>query len=113
LKIIILQWLKKLLIKYANKNKIILNLNKWSRNPILKSILINNIEILKLFIKYANEKNIILELNENDKDGNYSLFYALKYRCNIEIIKLLINYANSNNIIIKLNEKMENVIIYF
>jgi ankyrin repeat protein len=48
-----------LLIDYANKNKIILNLNEKNENgwyPLLRATDKNNIEMVQLLIDYANKK---------------------------------------------------------
>jgi len=58
-----------LLIDYADKNKIILELNEKDNDgdfPLLWACRENNIEIIQLLINYANENNIILELNEKE-----------------------------------------------
>jgi len=56
-----------LLINYANKNNIFLELNEKNNNgnyPLLWACNNNNIEMVQLLIDYANKNNIILELNE-------------------------------------------------
>jgi len=67
----------KLLIEYANKNNIILELNYENINgvyPLLETIIKNNSEMVKLLMEYANKNRTILKLNEKDNDGNYPLF---------------------------------------
>eukprot|EP00833_Pecoramyces_ruminatium_P000927 jgi/Orpsp1_1/1174959/evm.model.c7180000052093.1 len=97
----------KLLIEYANKYNIILELNKENNKrcyPIFCAISLNNIDIIKLLIEYANEYNITLEINKKNNDGDYPLLYSVKLN-NIKIVKLLMKYANTHRIIIKINEK--------
>jgi len=55
----------KLLMEYANKHNIILEINEKNEdgnNSLNLSIKHNNIEIIKLLIEYANQYNIILEI---------------------------------------------------
>eukprot|EP00833_Pecoramyces_ruminatium_P015611 jgi/Orpsp1_1/1189643/evm.model.d7180000073421.1 len=86
----------KLLIEYANKYNIILQLNKKNQNgsfPLSEAIDNDNIEIIKLLIEYANQHNITLELNEYD-----FVFYS---NINEEIIKLLFKYEKEHLLNIK------------
>jgi len=56
----------KLLIDYANRNDIILNIDekdKYGDYPLLQSTFYDNIEIFKLIIEYANRNDIILNMN--------------------------------------------------
>jgi len=58
-----------LLIDYANKNKIILELNEKSCHgytPIFEAIQNNNIEMFKLLVEYSIEKGIKLIVDESD-----------------------------------------------
>jgi len=101
----------KLLIDYANKNKIILIINEENHEgsyaPIVEAINNNNLEIIKLLIDYANKNKIILKINEKDLyNESYPLLHAVTMN-NIEIIKLLIDYANKNDIILEINENNE------
>jgi len=93
----------KLLIKYGNDNKIILNLNeknKWECYPFLVATNKNNIEIIQLLIEYANKNNIVLELNKESKNGDNPIFWAID-RNNPEMFELLAEYSvkktNQNN----------------
>jgi len=98
----------KLLIDYANKNNIILNINdknKLGNYPLLWSIgKDNSVEITKLLIDYANKNNIILNINDKNKNNYYPLLQSIVFN-NVEMVKLLMDYANKNNIILKINEK--------
>jgi len=70
----------KLLIEYANKNNIILELNEKDKDviyPLIWSIDINNIEITKLLIEYANKNNILLKFYEKDKIYEYDIIQLL------------------------------------
>jgi len=59
-----------LIIEYANRNKIVLNLNekiKSSSNsyyPIEQAVHNGNVELVNLIINYANTNNIVLEFND-------------------------------------------------
>ena len=67
----------KLLIDYANKNNIVLKINKQDNNecyPLLWATDNNNIEIVKLLIDYANKNNIVLKINEQNNNEFYPLF---------------------------------------
>jgi ankyrin repeat protein len=84
----------KLLIDYANKNKIILDINKQNKlkaNQLLISIKNKSISILKLLFDYANDHDIILNINQND-NGNYPLLNSIKSN-EYEMVELLIDYA--------------------
>jgi len=96
----------KLLIEYANKNNIILELNakdKDGKYPLLEVIKVKNFELVTLLIEYADKNGIILNLNKKNED-KYPLLEVIKNN-NIEMIKLLMEYANNNSIILELNEK--------
>jgi len=56
----------KLLMDYANKHNIILQLNEKNEdgNSIMQAINNDNTEIVKLLMEYADNHNIVLELNE-------------------------------------------------
>eukprot|EP00833_Pecoramyces_ruminatium_P001647 jgi/Orpsp1_1/1175679/evm.model.c7180000054793.1 len=80
----------KLLIEYANRHQIILELNDknfYDDYPLSIAISNNNIEIIKLLTKYAIEHQIILEYEEKII-GN-----------NSEIMQLLKDYENEKSII--------------
>eukprot|EP00833_Pecoramyces_ruminatium_P013063 jgi/Orpsp1_1/1187095/evm.model.d7180000055344.1 len=116
----------KLLLRYANEEKIKLDLNNklwekgqnqenlfsllsWSKtNDYLLSIAckINDNEMMQLLIENAEQNNYILELNEVDSSGKYyPLLYVYENK-NIEAVKLLIKYAFKNEIPIKLNKEL-------
>jgi len=96
-----------LLIEYANKNDIILELNNKNNDgyyPILLACYENNNKMVQLLIDYANKNNIILEIDEMDDDYHcYPVLWAC-HNNNTEIVKSLIDYANNNNIILELND---------
>ena len=67
-----------LLIDYANKNNIILNIYKEKNNkdfPFLIATSNNDVGMVKLLINYANKNNIILNINNK----NISNFYIMPY----------------------------------
>jgi len=68
-----------LLIDYANKINIILELNKKDSNgnyPLLWACNNNNIEMVQLIIDYANENNIVLEMLEmNEKKKHLEIIH--------------------------------------
>jgi len=100
----------KLLIDYANKNNITLELNKKTENgnyPFLLACYNNNNEMVQLLIDYAIKNNIVLELNERYRNGMYPL-YCTCHENNIETMKILIDYANAHNIILELNKSEKN-----
>ncbi|ORX64862.1 hypothetical protein BCR32DRAFT_272937 [Anaeromyces robustus] len=81
----------KLLIQYANNNKILLNLNeknKFGYYPLITAIYNNNINIIKLLMNYADKHEILLNINEN----NFPLLEAINNN----------NNNNNNNTIIEL-----------
>ncbi|OUM67808.1 hypothetical protein PIROE2DRAFT_4617 [Piromyces sp. E2] len=83
----------KLILEYANKNHILINLNETNDSrsyPLLRICYDNNIDMAKVLIKYANKNNNILELNQKENNG--------------KIMKILINYENKNNIVLRINE---------
>jgi len=112
----------KLIVDYAKKFNIILELNNAdeSYSPIFQSILQDNFDIIKLLIDYAEENNIILNLNVKNYNGDYPLLIAVKNKNKNknkdknkdknkkEIVKLLIDYAQKFNIILELNKKNNN-----
>ena len=55
----------RLLIEYANKNNVILDLNgkenKYGEYPLLMAFEYCSIELIKLLMEYANKNNIILK----------------------------------------------------
>jgi len=70
----------KLLIKYTDKNNIILKINKKDKEgnyPILKSILNNNIELAEVLIDYASKNNIILNFYKKRNIFKYSENYVI------------------------------------
>jgi len=98
-----------LLIYYANKNKIIFQLNEKSYcgysgyTPIFEAMQNNNIEMFKLLVKYSIEKGIKLIINENDIEEMISEEYYLCKLKNISEINFkfieLINFCKNKNII--------------
>jgi hypothetical protein len=95
-----------IIIEYANKNSITLNINEKNKNgnyPLLYATDKNNTEIVKILIDYANKNNILLDINEKNNKGLYPLLYAI-YNNNTTIVKLIIDYAISRKIIIYMNE---------
>jgi len=74
----------KLLIDYATKNKIILEINEKENEygiyPLLNATENNNIELVKLLIDYANHNNIILNINEKNEIGWYPVIIKLFWK---------------------------------
>jgi len=101
----------KLIIDYADKQNIILNINDKNERgnslifvAIVESV--NNSEYVKLIIDYANKQNIILNINDKNKKGYSNTFAATANNVNnSEVVKLLMNYADDHNIILNINEK--------
>jgi len=59
-----------LLLDYAKKNNIILQLNEKNKDgyiPLLWCCRYNNLEMVQLLFDYAKENKIILQLNEEKK----------------------------------------------
>eukprot|EP00833_Pecoramyces_ruminatium_P015202 jgi/Orpsp1_1/1189234/evm.model.d7180000070466.1 len=101
----------KILIDYANKNSIILNINeknKEGKNPLFSacSYHYSNYYIEAMF-NYAKEHNIIISINDKDQNGNYPLLNAIINE-NINMVKYLINYATEQHIPLNLNDIDEN-----
>ena len=71
----------KLLKKYANKNKIVLEINEKKNEcklyPLLYSTCKNDIDMVQLLIDNANKNNIVLEINEKNEDGVKPIFWAI------------------------------------
>ena len=102
----------KLLIEYANKNDIVLEINEKSKNgenPIFLSIDHNNIKMFKLLVEYSVEKKIKIIINEKDIEEIISKnlnFVELKKisEINFEFIKLIYLYKNKNIIEVVFSE---------
>jgi len=102
----------KLLIEYANKNDIVLEINEKSKNgenPIFLSIDHNNIKMFKLLVEYSVEKKIKIIINEKDIEEIISKnlnFVNLKKisEINFEFIKLIYLYKNKNIIEVVFSE---------
>ena len=91
---------------YANKNKIILELNEKEEDgftPIFGAIQNNNIEMFKMLVEYSIEKGIKLRIDENDIEKMISKKYYLCKLKNISKINYkfieLINFCKNKNII--------------
>jgi len=100
----------KLILEYANKNNITVNVNALDMNgnySILWCTNTNNIEMTKLLIDYADSKRIILKINEINLYGNYPLLWCTMNN-NLDMTKLLMNYAVKYNVILNINEKNKN-----
>jgi len=99
----------KLILDYAFKNNIVLELNKTNLMgvfPLLVAAKKNNTETVRLLLEYASKNNITLDINKRDnKWGYYPFLYATKNN-NLEMVKLLKEYASKNNIILKLDIRM-------
>jgi len=97
----------KIVIKYAIKNDITLEINEKNKNgdyPILLSVDRDNNEMTKLLMDYANKNSITLEINESNEKGECPLLISIN-NDNIEMTKLLMEYAIRNNIILDINKK--------
>ena len=97
----------KLILEYANKNNITINVNVLDMHDnysFLWCTITNNIEMTKLLIDYANSKRMILRINEINTNGNYPLLWCTMNN-NLEMAQLLINYAIKNNIKLKIDKK--------
>ncbi|ORX77848.1 hypothetical protein BCR32DRAFT_247606 [Anaeromyces robustus] len=100
------------LIDYANKKNIILEINEKNRYdyPIWTSI-INHETIMtkKLLFDYANQNNIVLDINSKnfyEDNSNETFCYPLLYSIGdneTETVKLIFDHANKNNIILDIN----------
>jgi len=95
-----------LLMDYANKNKIILELNEkkdCGYIPIFGAMQNNNIEMFKLLVEYSIEKGIKLRIDENDIEKMISKKYSLCKLNNISEINSkfikLIYFCKNKNII--------------
>ncbi|OUM63124.1 hypothetical protein PIROE2DRAFT_10437 [Piromyces sp. E2] len=115
----------KLLMDYANKNSIKLELNeKENKNGdylLLCAYIIDNIKIVQVLMEYVNKNNNKFILNEKDvlldyanrnnikfekgKKGWYPLLSACNNN-NIEMIQLLLDYANKNDITLEYEESI-------
>lgn len=92
-----------LLIDYANKKNILLDIDKKDKNGgyILEyAIKFNDIELLKLFMNYAENKNIVLYLNENKIE-------KLIPKLSFYIIEFLKKYNEKRKINIKFKKNSE------
>ena len=95
----------KLILDYANKHKINLNIYDGSiSSPLVKAIDQKNIEIINLLLNYYIVVNVNLNIIINNNERDSLILYAIK-KNNNEIIKLLLNYADSNNIKLNIGEK--------
>ncbi len=66
----------KLIIDYANKHNITLNINDKEKEgyyPLLIATSKDNIEMVQLIIDYANKNNIILDINDKNNFGDNPL----------------------------------------
>ncbi|ORX78417.1 hypothetical protein BCR32DRAFT_328556 [Anaeromyces robustus] len=91
----------KLLIEYANKRGIILDINEYNKNrecPLLVSIEKNNIEMTKLLLEYANEYSI--NINSNVKKEIQKIFPVYEFKNEIHDNK---NSKSNDNININAN----------
>eukprot|EP00833_Pecoramyces_ruminatium_P008659 jgi/Orpsp1_1/1182691/evm.model.c7180000082261.1 len=97
-----------ILIDYAYKNGIILEINDKNNSdgyyPFLYASNNDNIRIVKQLIEYATVNKIIININDKSKDGNYPLLSACNEN-NTEIVKLILKYANENDITLDINDK--------
>ncbi|KAG4081719.1 hypothetical protein H8356DRAFT_1756840, partial [Neocallimastix lanati (nom. inval.)] len=96
----------KLLIEYANNNKIILELNEKNEDgfiPIFGAIQNNNIEMFNVLVEYSKENGIKLRIDENDIEKIISIKYSDCKLNNISEINSkfikLINFCKNKNII--------------
>lgn len=95
------------IIKLIKNNIPIININeKYSDGnfPLVHSVCINEIDIVKLLMDYGDEYNILLNVNGKDKEHYFPLMNAL-YCNNIKMVKLLMEYCDNHNIILNINEK--------
>jgi len=97
----------KLLMEYANRNNIVLNINdkdkEYHHYPLYNAVAEgNNIEMVELLMNYANEKGIILAMGDNIA-GKNPLSWAIAQN-NFEIVKLILDYTNEKGIKLILNE---------
>jgi len=100
-------------MKYADENKILLDLNEKDDDgeyPILLSVY-RGIKYVKLLIEYADKHHIILEMNDHNKNKRYPLLMAT-FKNNIEIVQYLINYASNHGLILDLNKKLDIINIH-
>eukprot|EP00833_Pecoramyces_ruminatium_P005329 jgi/Orpsp1_1/1179361/evm.model.c7180000069001.2 len=97
-----------LLIEYAEKNSIILDINQKDEsenNPLIKALGKDNDIIIELLTEYAKRKNIILYINENDIKNIFEI--------KEETINLLLKYEKEQliNIEYKTNGKLKSKIL--
>jgi len=98
----------KLLLNYATKNEISLNLNDEINReiPLLLFSRENNREIIDLVIGYADEQQTVLGINDNDY-GSSPLIESTDID-SIDYVKIIIDYANRHEIILDINDKDDN-----
>jgi len=95
----------KLLLDYASKNDIIIELNEKDEDgdyPLLVAVNKNKFELVKLLVDYANTNHVILKFDEREKRSS-NLFKKAIMNNSIKTIKLLLEYANENNILLYIN----------
>jgi len=81
----------KLIIEYADRNNIFININKQTDDGIYPFLI-----SIKLLIDYANKNDIILNIDEKD--------ITKASKMNKDIKKFLDNYINKDNIILNIGE---------
>jgi len=109
-----------LLMEYAKKNDIILELNEknmFGRYPVLLATYFNNLEIVQLLFEYANEHDIQLVFDENDITK--LIEYTLTHFVHKEYVEGPKNISKINSKILELwrnygkNEVRKNYIYIF
>jgi len=96
----------RLLIEYANYNKIILDINRYpdSYEDVFGAAMrIGNMDLYNIVVDYANKNNIILNVNNKCTNKHSPLSNLIVFKGNIEMLKKYIEYAEEKNILINLN----------
>jgi len=98
--------LVELLFDYANKHRILLDINRKRSKGIyclLDVIRNNNEDILRSLFNYANDNDIVLNITDSDIYGNSLLELSLKNNDDC-IIESLLNYADDHDILIHIED---------
>jgi len=88
----------KLLIQYANKHNILLDIDDQDRNgnyPFLIAVDNEDIYSMNLLIDITDKNNIIIDMNKTNVYNNNCLLLAVDKKKE-EIVKIIINYADSH-----------------
>lgn len=105
----------KLLFDYANRQKILVDVNTIGYKeytPLLSAEMYifdrsTSFKFIKMIFDYANGHKIIINIIDTDVDGTNSILHAISINSTI-LTKFIFKYANKHKIKIDLNQKKKN-----